>query len=54
MQEIINFLVQNPEVIEKIQNGTASLLGVNVDEVKAILDALSGENSLVKRMDYWD
>ena len=41
MQEIVNFLVENPEVIEKVANGEASLLGVkNVDEVLGLVEGL--------------
>ncbi|MGM0922425.1 MAG: competence pheromone ComX [Bacillota bacterium] len=41
MQEIVNFLVENPEIIEKVANGEASLLGVkNVDEVLGLIEGL--------------
>ncbi|MGP1908609.1 competence pheromone ComX [Metabacillus sp. JX24] len=41
MQEIVNFLVENPEIVEKVVNGEASLLGVkNVDEVLGLVEGL--------------
>lgn len=38
MQEIIQFLISNEEVLNKVKDGTASLVGVNAEEVKAILE----------------
>lgn len=41
MQEIVNFLVENPEVVEKVASGEASLLGVkNVEEVLGLVEGL--------------
>lgn len=51
MQEIVQFLVQNPEVLEKVKNGTASLVGVGSDELKVIIEILT--NKLSFRADYW-
>lgn len=38
MQEVIQFLINNEEVLHKVKDGTASLIGVNAEEVKAILE----------------
>lgn len=38
MQEVIQFLMNNEEVLNKVKEGTASLIGVNAEEVKAILE----------------
>jgi competence protein ComX len=51
MQEIVQFLIQNPDVLEKVTNGTASLIGVNSDELQVIIDILT--NKLSFRVDYW-
>lgn len=53
MQEVINFLISNPDVFEKLKNGTISLLGVSSDEVKAIIDVLGGSASPIKA-GYWN
>lgn len=41
MQEIIQFLISNEEVLNKVKDGTASLIGVNAEEVKAILEIIT-------------
>lgn len=51
MRELIHFLVQNPEVVEKVKIGHASLLGVSSDELKAIIDILTSKP--IFRVDYW-
>ncbi|MCG7336725.1 competence pheromone ComX [Sporosarcina sp. ACRSM] len=43
MQEIIQFLTENVEVVEKVKEGTASLVGVTGEEVKAILEVFFNE-----------
>jgi competence protein ComX len=48
MQEIIQFLVQNADVLQKVQEGTASLIGVSSEEVKAILEVFFGDSILPK------
>jgi competence protein ComX len=40
MQDIVNFLIQNPDVIEKVVEGKASLLGVRLDELKVVADGI--------------
>lgn len=39
LQEIIRFLAENPDVLEQVKEGTASLIGVSEDEKQAILKA---------------
>ena len=51
MQDIIHFLVQNPDVVQKVKEGTASLVGVSLDEVKIILDLVS--DTFQMRAGYW-
>jgi competence protein ComX len=50
MQEIIRFLVEHPEVVEKLQNGTLSLIGLNELEVKAIVKVFSESTN---PLGYW-
>ncbi|MGM0875517.1 MAG: competence pheromone ComX [Bacillota bacterium] len=51
MQEIVNFLIENPDVLEKVVNGQASLLGVELDDVLGLIEGLLGSSSL-KNL-YW-
>jgi len=47
MQEIVNFLLENPEVIEKVMNGQASLLGVELDDVLSVIEGILGAGKLM-------
>lgn len=40
MQEIVNFLIQNPEVDEKVLAGKASLLGLSADDLEVVKDSI--------------
>lgn len=42
MQEIISFLVKHPEVLQQVIHGNASLLGVDHDQLLAIIKAFDG------------
>jgi competence protein ComX len=50
MQEMIRFLMEHPEVIEKLQNGTVNLIGLSELEVKAIVKVFSES---VDPLRYW-
>ncbi|KYD18578.1 competence pheromone ComX [Saccharococcus caldoxylosilyticus] len=50
MQEMIRFLVEYPEVIEKLQNGTVSLIGLSDLEVKAVIKVFSES---MEPLGYW-
>jgi competence protein ComX len=50
MQEMIRFLVEHPEVIEKLQNGTVSLIGLSELEVKAVVKVFSESTN---PLGYW-
>ncbi|KAA9020505.1 competence pheromone ComX [Niallia endozanthoxylica] len=43
MQDIIQFLINNADVLVKVKEGTASLVGVNDEELKAIFEVFFGE-----------
>lgn len=52
MLDVIQFLVNNPEVLNQVKNGTASLIGVNPEQTKAILDVFL-EQQIVPKVYYW-
>lgn len=52
MQEIIQFLMQNADVLGKVQEGTASLIGVSAEELKAILEVFFNEQ-IIPSAYYW-
>lgn len=51
MHDIVNFLMENPDVLEKVVNGQVSLLGVELDDVLGIIDGILGTGSLMNF--YW-
>ncbi|MDI3311639.1 MAG: competence pheromone ComX [Thermoanaerobacterium sp.] len=52
MQEIIRFLVNNVEVVTKVKEGKACLIGVTPEESKAIIEVFSDKPTTTKRY-YW-
>ena len=38
MQDVIQFLINNADVLMKVKEGTASLVGVSAEDLKAILE----------------
>ena len=52
MQEVIQFLINNEEVLHKVKEGTASLIGVNAEEEKAIMEIFF-EGFLAPMASYW-
>lgn len=51
ISEIIQHLVKNQDVLEQVQNGFASIIGVSEEEVKIILDVLNG--TVITLSNYW-
>ncbi len=51
ISEIIQHLVKNQEVLEQVQSGFASIIGVSEEEVQIILDVLSGTVKTLSN--YW-
>lgn len=41
LQEVFEFLLQNPDALKHVKEGTASLLSVSAEEAKAIIDTLT-------------
>jgi competence protein ComX len=54
MQELISYLVENADVLDKVKAGTASLINVTSTELQAILDVFDSSSGLSKRAGYWD
>ena len=54
LQNVVEYLLQNPDVKEKVQDGTASLIGLTEMEQKAVLDVFesSGRTS-VSPLIFW-
>lgn len=52
MQDIIEFLINNTDVLKKVKEGTASLVGVNPEEVKAIIEVFSN-GSIAPKAYFW-
>lgn len=46
MQKMISYLSQNPEVVELVKNGSASLVGVSQAEQQAIVEVFSGREAV--------
>lgn len=52
MQSVIQFLINNADVLNKVKEGTASLVGVNPEELKAILEVFF-DGQITPRAYYW-
>lgn len=52
MQEVIQYLFSNLDILSKVIEGTVSLIGVNLEELKAILEVLTGKD-VTPSMYYW-
>jgi competence protein ComX len=52
MQDMIQFLINNLDVLIKVKEGTASLIGVSPEELKAILEVFSDYQKAPKAY-YW-
>ncbi|GKU76398.1 hypothetical protein L3i20_v207950 [Paenibacillus sp. L3-i20] len=50
MAEMIKYLQKNKEVISKVKEGKASLIGISREEEKVILDSFDGERT---KSYYW-
>ncbi|ABS75209.1 MULTISPECIES: competence pheromone ComX [Bacillus] len=37
MQEIVNYLVRNPEIVQKLRREEVSIIGLDKEEVKGVL-----------------
>jgi competence protein ComX len=54
MQTTIEYLIKNPDILEKIKNGEASLLGISDKQRVAIYETFKkGYTSVLKSLQYW-
>lgn len=53
MQDIIQFLINNADVLIKVKEGKASLVGVNAEELKAILEVFFDGHITTSPLYYW-
>jgi competence protein ComX len=52
MIEIMQYLLDNRDVLDKVREGTACLIGVSSEELKAILEVFSAD-PLIQKAYYW-
>jgi len=52
LQNVVEYLIQNPDVKEKVKEGTASLIGLTKMEQKAVLDVFVSSNNISPLL-YW-
>lgn len=52
MQDVIQFLINNADVLMKLKEGSASLVGVNAEELKAILEVFF-DGQIAPKAYYW-
>ncbi|MDF2947951.1 MAG: competence pheromone ComX [Bacillales bacterium] len=53
MDKVISFLIENPEVLSKLKEGTVSLLGVSAEEIFAIIEVFGKANDSLMKAGYW-
>ena len=54
LQNVVEYLMQNPDVKEKVKEGTASLIGLTEIEQKAVLDIFESSGSTsVSPLVFW-
>lgn len=52
MLDIIQFLINNTDVLNKVKDGTASIVGVSQEELKAILEVFF-DGHITPKVYYW-
>lgn len=52
MKNTIQFLIQNTDVLKKVKEGKASLVGISIEEQEAILNVFFNEQDKQK-VYYW-
>ncbi|MEG7379016.1 competence pheromone ComX [Bacillus subtilis] len=48
-QDMINYLMKNPQVLTKLENGEASLIGIPNKLIPSLLDIFNREMTLSKK-----
>jgi competence protein ComX len=52
MQDIVQFLINNVDVLIKVKEGQASLIGVSPEELKAIMEVFF-DDQMTQKAYYW-
>lgn len=53
-KEVVEYLMQNPEVVEKVKEGKASLTGLSEMEQRAVLDVFESLGSTTgSTLEFW-
>lgn len=52
MLDMIQFLINNGDVLIKVKEGTACLIGVSPEELKAIMEVFS-DDQMAQKAYYW-
>lgn len=53
VKDVVQYLVQHPEVIDQVKAGKVSLIGLSETEQKAVLDVFSSRKNNVTLLTYW-
>lgn len=53
LQNLVEYLIQNPDVKEKVKAGSASLVGLSKMEQKAVIDSFEDIPSVFGPLQYW-
>jgi competence protein ComX len=53
VKNVVQYLVQHPEVIDQVKAGKASFIGLSEKEQKAVLDVFSSRKNIVSKLTYW-
>lgn len=53
LQNVIEYLIENPDVKEKVIEGSVSLVGLTKMEQKAVIDSLENEPGVFGPLQYW-
>lgn len=53
LQKVVEYLKINPAVVEQVKAGTASLIGLNKAEEKAVMNVFAGNGTMaIKQQTY--
>jgi competence protein ComX len=53
LQNVVEYLIRNPDVKEKVKEGTASLIGLTKMEQQAVLDVFESADNTFGPVAYW-
>lgn len=53
LQNVVEYLIENPDIKDKVKEGSASLVGLTKMEQQAVIDSFEDEPSVVGPLQYW-